>query len=194
LREILAVHHIERYKKNPAPLVISPQLSHISEEKLSQISTGVHASPQCEISINSGSPAFPPTSNVDGNLLNIQDDNLNQHSQESNLVKKGNEVAYRYSESVPVVSYCSKGGEGNYESVGQRMKHIVSHSASMTPTIHISRIDRIESKIVKHKFLGYGMKSAQISCIEVGLGLFSPEQQKVDMNSKNRISSTLEQC
>lgn len=187
MREILAEHHIEGYKKNPPTLIISPQLSRISEEKLSQISTGVHASPQCEISTNSGSPAVPPISNVDGNLLNSQDDNLKQHSQESDLVKKGND---RYSKSVPAVSYCSQGGEGNCESVGR----IASHSASMTPTIHISRIERIENKIVEHKLLGYGVKSARISCIKVGFGLFSPEQQKVDVNTENNISSTIEQC
>ncbi|XP_033607662.1 uncharacterized protein LOC111865310 isoform X2 [Cryptotermes secundus] len=191
LREILAEHHIERYKKNPPSLIISPQLSHISEEKLSQISTGVHASPQYEISTNSGSPAFPPISKVDANFLNSQDDNLKQHSEESDLVKKGND---RYSESVPSVSYCSRGGEGNCESVGQRMDRIASHSASMTPTIHISRIDRIENKIVKHKLLGYGVKSAKFSCIKVGFGLFSSEQQKVDVNMKNSISNTIEQC
>jgi hypothetical protein len=123
-------------------------------------------------------------------MLNFQADNLNQHSQGN----EGNEVATKYSESVPVVSYCSKGGEGNYESLGQRRKHIDSHSISMAPTIHISRIDRIETNILKHKRLDYGMKSAQSFCMEVGSELFSSELQKMDMNLNNSISSTTEQC
>jgi hypothetical protein len=182
LKDILAAHHIEKYNRNQPSLLSSPQLSHISEEMLSQPAIDVHTNPQREISNFSGSLVFPSISNSNGKLLNIQG------------VKEGTEVATRYSESVPVVSYCSKGGERNYESLGQRKKHIVACSTGITPTIHISRIDRIENSILKHKRLGCGMKSAQTCSIKVGLESFSPARQTVDMNSNNSISRTTEQC
>jgi hypothetical protein len=170
LREILTAHRIENYNRNARSCIISPQLSHISEEILSQISTVIHESQKYEASIITGSATLPPISEVKEKFLNIQSDSLDQHNEQCGFGKKGKEMAVRYWETTPVVSCCSKRGEGRYESLDQRMKHTAAHKASMTPSIHLSRIERIENEIVKHKFSSsHQVKSSQTICIKAGL-------------------------
>lgn len=196
LREILTAHHVEKFNKNPPYTLISPQLSHISEEKSSQTSNTsnvVHESLVCQTSIISGSVAFPPISDVHENLLNTQNDVLNECSKHCEQMKKGKEVTVRCFESASVASCCSKGGEEKYDSAGQRVNPITSHSTGMTPCVHLSRTDKIENKIVKHKFpSSCRMKAAQTSCVTDDLKLCSSEPQQENVNL-NTISITTEQ-
>jgi hypothetical protein len=186
LREILTSHHIEKYNKNQPFTVISPQLSCISEEKLSQTSSVIPGSPVCQTSIISGSVALCPISNVNENLLNAQSDVLNQCSKQRERMNKGKEMTSRYFESAPVASWYSKGREDKYESAGQRVNPIASHNTSMIPFVHLSRTDKIENKTMKDKSPSSSrVKAAHTSCVMDDVRLCSSEPQQDNVNLNN---------
>lgn len=186
----MTAHHTEKYNKKTLFTVISPQLSHISEEKLSQTSNVTRDSPVCQTSIISDSVAFPPISDVNGNSLNTPDEVLNQHSKQ---MKKRKEVAVRCFESAPVASCCSKGGEENYESASPIVNPIASHGTNMTSCAHLSGVDEIKNKTAKHNFPSTcRLKVVQTSCVSDSHKLYSSEQQQQNVNLKT-IPITTEQ-
>jgi hypothetical protein len=156
---------------------------------LSQVSTVIRASGKCEASIVTGSHTSPFISDVKEKYLSTKSGSLNQQNEQCGLVKKGKEMAVRYWETAPVVSCCSKRGEESCESLDKRMKQTAAPNASMTPSIHLSKIERIENKIVKHKFSSsHRVKSSQI--VHIKAGAESSENNLV-INSDSRKSKVV---
>jgi hypothetical protein len=194
LREILTAHNIEKYNENPPFAIVSPELSHISEEKLSGTASAIHEGSMHQMSIISGSLDCHPISNVNENVLNIQKDIFNESSKQRKQMNKKKEVNVKCFESAPVASCCSKEGEDNYEPAGQRVNPIASHNADMTSYVHLSRTDRVENSSVKHKFpSNCRIKSLQTSCVTGGLKLRSSEPQQENVNLNSVLGTTEQQ-
>jgi len=127
LREILTPRHIENYSRNAQSCIISPDLSHISEEMLSHMSPVIHESEKCETSRVTGSATSPSMAEDKEEFLNIQSGSLDQQNERHGLVKQGKEMAVRYWETAPVISFCRKRGDESCESLDKRMKQTAAH-------------------------------------------------------------------
>ena len=185
-REILTAHHIENYSRNAQSCIISPNSNHISEEMLSYMSPDINGSQNCETAMVTGSANSTSMAEDKEELLNLRTGSLDQQNEQCGLDKKGKKIAVRYWETAPVFSCCHKQGEGSCESLVERMKQTAAHKASMTPSNHLSRKERIEKEIVKQKFSSSQQKkSFQTVCIKAGL---ESSENDLLVNSDSRES------
>ncbi|KAJ4441439.1 hypothetical protein ANN_11294 [Periplaneta americana] len=154
LKEILEAHSLETFQKTPAaPILLSPELSCISEEK-SQLSEEVQKSQLSKTANhneNIGTVSYPYISeNRDAEI-----DDRGEKKQ-LNKIETEHKLKGRYSESRPVAVFCNKEAEENgSKHSDDKITRNVEQISKAKPRVCVSRIHRIDNSIVQNYISSY---------------------------------------